>query len=179
MKIFTLIKNVIFSTILKISVHPRLRAKLLRLFGAKIGAGVRVHDCTFMNHELGFHNLTIEDGVYIGSDVLIDLAGPIYIGKNTTISARSILISHSDPGTSQGNYITKIYPASKIGISIKNDCWIGVSSIILEKSIIGEGCVLAAGCVVNGKTLESHSLYAGIPAKRKKTLTLHQSDNIK
>lgn len=150
---------------------PRLRAQALRLCGARIGRNVRIHKCTFINHELGLRNLDISDGVYIGADCLIDLAGSVYIGKNSTISARAILISHQDPGNSQGNKIARIYRPSRAGVHIGSECWIGVGSILLEKTFIEDMCVIAAGSVVTTR-LASGYMYAGSPAVAKKKLPL-------
>lgn len=168
MKLATMILNVLAEISIRNAIHPKLRAWLLRAFGADIGKNVRVHKCQFMNFELGFKNLHIEDGAFIGTDVLLDLAGVIHIGKNSTISARSILMSHSDPGTSHGNYFSTIYPASKNGLVIKEDCWIGTGAIILDGSHIAERCMIAAGCVIVGDALEADSMYAGVPGKLKK-----------
>ncbi|ACX95102.1 acyltransferase [Halothiobacillus neapolitanus] len=155
------------------AMHPKLRSWLLRLFGANVGINVRIHSCRFMNFELGFKNLKFDDGVYIGTDVLIDCACTLNIGKNTTISARSALITHSDPGTRQGNAIAKIYPARKTGVFIGNDCWIGVGAIVLDGSVINDRCLVAAGSVVTGSTLDKESLYAGSPAVFKKKLNFN------
>lgn len=168
-----MILNVLGEIIIRNAIHPKFRAWLLRLFGASVGINVRIHSCRFMNFELGFKNLKIGDGVYIGTDVLIDCACALNIGKNTTISARSALITHSDPGTSQGNAIAKIYPARKIGVFIGNDCWIGVGVIILDGSVLNDRCIVAAGSVVNGNTLDKESLYAGTPAVFKKKLNFN------
>lgn len=165
-------KNIFFTLaggILKWLPHPRLRAFTLRLLGASIGHNVRVHNCFFMNHEDGFENLTLENGVYVGSCCLIDLAGTVYIGQRTTISANTTLMSHHDPGESQGNVLAKIYPPSKNGCHIGNDCWIGVGSLVLEGAYINQRCIIAAGSTVKGFLMEN-KLYAGSPAVFKKEL---------
>ena len=109
--------------------HPRWRAWWLRILGASVGRGVRLHPCRFINHELGFANLRIGQGVYIGADCLIDLAGPLEIGDRATISARCVLITHVDPGQSHGNPLTRRYPPSRLGCRVGADTWLGVFCI--------------------------------------------------
>jgi len=175
MTLKTLVKilNTLGDIAIRKAIHPRFRAWLLRLFGASVGVNVRIHSCRFMNFEQGFKNIILADGVYIGADVLIDCACLLNIGKRTTISARTILITHSDPGTGQGNAIAKIYPAKKTGIYIGNDCWIGVGVIILDGSVINDRCLVAAGSIVTGNVLEKESLYAGSPAVFKKKINFN------
>ena len=55
--------------------------------------------------------------------------------------------------------------ASKGGIVIGDDVWLGANVVVLDGAVIGQGCVVAAGSVVRGE-LEPYSVYAGVPAKR-------------
>lgn len=144
--------------------HPRIAAGLLRLAGARIADGVRVHRLRLMNHELGLSNLEIGPGVYLGPECLIDVAGPVRIGARACVSARSILISHSDPNSSHGNANAARFPASRRGVTIGADVWIGVGAIVLEGASIGDRSVIGAGSVVRG-TLEGDGVYAGAPAR--------------
>lgn len=51
-------------------------------------------------------------------------------------------------------------------IVIKNDVWLGKNVFICGDSIIGNGAVLGAHCLVpRGKVLEDYGIYAGTPAK--------------
>ena len=53
---------------------------------------------------------------------------------------------------------------SRKGINIGNNCWIGSKVTILDGVRIGDGCVIAAGAVVN-KSFPSNSVIGGVPAK--------------
>ncbi|WP_447643573.1 acyltransferase [Nocardioides zeae] len=50
-------------------------------------------------------------------------------------------------------------------MEIGNGAWIGARALILPGVSVSEGCVIAAGAVVNRNT-EPHGLYAGVPARR-------------
>ncbi|QYR20593.1 acyltransferase [Paenibacillus sp. sptzw28] len=59
-------------------------------------------------------------------------------------------------------------------IIIGDGSWIGARSIILQGVTVGEGCIIAAGSLVN-KDCEPNGLYAGIPAKRIKDLPVEET----
>ena len=150
---------------LQLCVSPRLRARLLSVLGAEIGTNVRIYSCTFINLGGGFKNLQVGSDVHIGTDCLIDLQAPVLIGSGTTISPRVTLISHSDPGANHGSPIVNVFPPTSLGVRIGESCWIGAAAILLDGSSIADKCVIAAGSVVRG-SLDSYSLYAGVPVKK-------------
>jgi len=62
------------------------------------------------------------------------------------------------------------------GAKIEKNCLLGIGSIILDNALIGEGSIIAAGSVVlAGTIVEPGSLYAGVPAKRIKSVEPDQS----
>jgi acetyltransferase-like isoleucine patch superfamily enzyme len=147
----------------------RLRAWYLRKLGAKIGTNVRIHSIDFMNTEVGFDHLIIGSNCYLGPGVLIDLAGEMRVMDGAVISARTILLSHDDPGASHNSPLSKYFPPSKQSTVIGKNCWLGAGSIVLAGTEIGEQCVLAAGSVAKG-ILRPFSLYAGHPARHKRQI---------
>lgn len=50
------------------------------------------------------------------------------------------------------------------GILVGHDCWIGAKATILDGTIIGNHCVVAAGAVVKGE-FPAYSVIGGVPAK--------------
>ncbi|MFM2287913.1 MAG: hypothetical protein RL684_1056 [Pseudomonadota bacterium] len=50
-------------------------------------------------------------------------------------------------------------------VTIGDDVWIGLGSIVLSGTTIGEGSVIAAGSVVT-RDVEEYSIYAGNPARK-------------
>jgi acetyltransferase-like isoleucine patch superfamily enzyme len=53
------------------------------------------------------------------------------------------------------------------GITVGHGVWIGRNVRLFHGVQVGNGCVIAEGSLVRG-TLEPYSLYAGVPAKRKR-----------
>lgn len=50
-------------------------------------------------------------------------------------------------------------------VTIGNNVFIGVNSIVLKDTIIGDNVIIGAGSVISGN-VESNSVYAGVPAKK-------------
>jgi len=151
--------------LLRYCIHPRLRARILRCLGARIGRNVRIHECRLINLQQGFRNLTIGDDVHVGSDCLIDLAGPVSVGRGTTLSPRVTIISHTDPGSSHHSPWVERFPVEAKGVTLGQNCWIGTGAIILSGSEIGSAVVVGAAALVKGR-LDAPGIYVGIPAKQ-------------
>lgn len=155
--------------LLWLSPHPRLRAFLLKLFGADIGTGVRVHRGLLLNAEHGFSGLSLGNGVYVGPGVTLDLFGPIRLGARTTISTGAILLTHADAGQSHANALVSVFSPTRKGLQIGVDCWIGAGAIVLDGCSVGDRVMVGAGSVVT-RTLPADAVYAGSPAKRIRSL---------
>ncbi len=57
------------------------------------------------------------------------------------------------------------------GCTIENNVLVGIGAIVLDNAYVEENVIIAAGAVVKeGQRLESNSVYAGVPAKRIKSL---------
>lgn len=89
----------------------------------------------------------------------------ISIGKNTTISADVILLTH-DYSISKG---LKLIEAQESGrflkpISVGENCFIGMRTIVLPGTLIGDNVIIGAGSVVKGK-IPDNVVVAGNPAK--------------
>lgn len=50
------------------------------------------------------------------------------------------------------------------GIVIEDDVWVGASAAILDGAFLSEGTVVAAGAVINCKTMP-YAVYGGVPAR--------------
>jgi len=144
--------------------HPRLRARLLGLFGADVGDGARVHRGLLLNAEHGFSRLRIGAGVYVGPGVTLDLCGSLSLGARTTVSTGAILLTHTDAGSSHRNAVLDAFPPSTDGIVIGEDCWIGAGALVLDGCSLGSRCVVGAGAVVT-KPLSGSAVFGGVPAR--------------
>jgi len=152
-------------------VHPGLRARLLSLFGARIGRNVRVYDARFFNLENGFTNLQIEDDCYIGPGCMLDLKQRISLGCGSVISTRTIILTHLDVGSKHGAPLLKLYPVELLPVHIGPGCFVGAGSIILAGAKLGRNSMVAAGSVVKGEHPPGR-LLAGSPAVSKRELDI-------
>jgi acetyltransferase-like isoleucine patch superfamily enzyme len=159
----------IMEKLLRWCIHPRLRARVLALFGARIGHNVRIYEGQFFNLEKGFAALSVADDVHIGPGCRLDLRGPLVIGARSTLSPGVTIITHSDPGLSHNSAICKLYPPRADGVTIGSDCWIGTNVTILAGSALNDRVVVGAGSVVRD-SIPSDSMAAGTPATVRKHL---------
>ena len=149
-----------------------LQIIFLKLFGAEIGKNTIIEEnCKFINlYVNGFKNLKIGNNVYIGPNCIFDLANEIIIEDNVTLSANIFLNTHLNVGYSD-HPLMKIYPRRDGKVITKSGSFIGINSTILNNSVIAENNMIAAYSLINFKT-EKNSMYAGIPAKKIKTIEL-------
>ena len=99
-------------------------------------------------------------------------ANSIRIGNYTNIQDAAVIhgSSHEIP-TLIGSNVSIGHQAMIHGCSIEDDVLIGMGAIVLDKAVVGKGCLVAAGSVVTERSiLEPGWLYAGIPAKKIKPL---------
>ncbi len=155
--------------IFKLLPYSPLRVWWLRLAGARIGKNSVIEAIDFFNLDrTGLGGLKIGQDCYLGSGVLLDLAGKIIISNQVTISARTIILSHHSVGFSDHPLI-KYYPKKVFTTKLQSGCVIGVNSVILPGIIIGKQSLVAAGAIVN-QSVPSNKMVAGVPAKVKKSI---------
>jgi maltose O-acetyltransferase len=112
-------------------------------------------------------NVTIGRKTFINEGCFFDSTAKINIGDECDIACSCCFITttHSiNKNDERRAGKPMCYP-----ISIGNKCWIGARVTILPGVKINDGCIIAAGSVVN-KDCESNSLYGGVPAKFIKAL---------
>lgn len=129
----------IFKILIKYS-HPGLRAVVARRYGAKIGKGCKIFSVNF------------------GTEPYL-----VSIGDETEVASNVAFLTH-DGGIwvleNQGRFEgTKFGP-----IIIRENCYIGYSSIILPNVEIGPNSIVGAGSVVT-KNVPPNAVYAGNPAR--------------
>lgn len=105
-------------------------------------------------------NATLEFGgnSYINYGCNIDCFEHISIGRDTII-AKQVYIRDSDNHNIEYEGYLKSAP-----IKIGDHCWIGMRATILKGVTIGDGCIIAAGSLVN-KDIPPNCLATGVPAK--------------
>lgn len=113
-------------------------------------------------------NMYLDDYVVIQNRVnFVSLDGKLIVKKFSVISTQTIIV----PGTHAPiPGIPFYYPTTyHVGddhstITIEEDCWIGAGSILLMKSSVGRGAIVAAGSVVT-KAVPPYAVVAGNPAR--------------
>lgn len=141
----------------------KIKLFLLRKLGMKIGNHVMIRRMAYT----GGLNITVKDNTYIGPKLYYDGKADVYIGENCDIAPQVMLctnthiIGKGDERRAGADYYKPI--------TIKDRCWIGARATILPGVTIEEGCIIAAGAVVN-KSCLPNGLYAGVPARRIKDL---------
>lgn len=140
---------------------------------------------------LSEQGLICGNNVSIGYNTHIELTGSLKnLGKGMIIGNNVGLGTHGHYGSGMGlltigddtifgNYVS-IHPETHIfsninlpirtqgvkglGVKIGKNCWIGAKATILDGTIIGDGCIVAAGAVVRGE-FPPNSIIGGVPAK--------------
>lgn len=112
-----------------------------------IGKDARIGDYVHINADC---SIEIGDNVLMASKIFIsDTNHGNYYGDNQ---------SSPDTNPSLRDYFFK-------PVRIGNNVWIGENAVILPGTIVGDGCIIGANAVLNGKDYPSYSIIAGIPAK--------------
>lgn len=164
MSVLIAVTRTFLEKILRWSIHPRLRGRLLALLGAEIGKNARINEVLLVNLMNGFRNLSVGRDSYIGPGCLIDLTARVRIGERSAVSPHCTLLTHADPGSSFGNRLASAYPKKIKDIRIGDNSWIGAGAIILCGVTIGSGSVVGAGSLVN-KDVPDSTLVCGNPAR--------------
>ncbi len=85
----------------------------------------------------------------------------ITIGNNVLIGA---CVKIMDSNFHDLNPLLRMNPGESSPVLIHNNCWLGIDSLLLKGSEVGENTVIAAKTIVRSK-LESNALYGGNPAR--------------
>lgn len=157
-----------------------------------IGHGVKLKGNCVINVPLGAV-IKIGDGTWISHSVEVDVAKEVSIGDGTTVQRRVTINGNVKIGRSciiapnvfisSGTHPFREYPELSIReqekmirekegglgrldqpVSIGDDCWIGVNSVICPGVTIGNSVVVGAGSVVT-HDIEDYQVVAGVPAK--------------
>jgi len=107
--------------------------------------------------------------VWYGAVVRGDDA-PLAVGERTNL--QDGVVMHADTGipNTVGKDVTVGHGAILHGTKVGDYALIGIGSILLGRSVVGEGAIVAAGCVVPERfEVPPWSLVVGVPAKVVKT----------
>lgn len=141
----------------------KTKNKLLRLFGVSIGENVKIVGPLKIDV---CSNLKIGDNCWIGRNLTVMGNSDVVIGDNCDLAPDVYFVT----GTHEiGDFKRRAGKGYCQPINVGHGCWIGVKAILLAGVNLGDGCVVAAGSVVN-KSVENNLLVGGIPARTLKKL---------
>lgn len=140
----------------------RLRVRLLRVTGFKIGKGTLISGTpTIAGLETFYANFVIGEDCYININCHFDISAPITIGDGVSIGHHVLILTNSHE---MGTAVRRAGDLVARPVQIDNGVWLGARSTILPGVIIGNGAVVAAGAMVT-KDVPPHTVVAGVPAK--------------
>lgn len=119
-------------------------------------------ECTGVIRELG-EELIIGENVGVAANAFIAMRGKVEIGDNT-IFGPGVSIHAENHNFEDLEKPIRLQGATRKGVKIGKDCWIGSKAIILDGVTIGNHVIVAAGAVVN-KDVPDYAIVGGVPAK--------------
>ncbi len=98
---------------------------------------------------------------------------PIRIGNRVNIQDGAVLHTlHKRSVVEIGDNVSVGHNATVHGAQVEHDCLIGMGSTLLDGAVIHTGTIIAAGALVlSNQECEPGSVYAGVPARKVKSLT--------
>jgi acetyltransferase-like isoleucine patch superfamily enzyme len=159
-----------------------MRARLLRLRGARIGAKVSIGAgvdvrrpwCVAIGArsevERNVYVKIVDDDarvaigefVFIGTGSEIDAAESIAIGAHTLLAPGVFITDHTHNAARGLRFDEQGTRSAKV--SIGADVWLGTRSVVLHGVTIGDGAIVGAGAVVT-RDVAPHAIVAGVPAR--------------
>lgn len=155
------------AAVLRCTPYPayRTRSLLLRLFGARVGRGVRWRRTARV--DAPWH-LELGDAAMIGDRVWIAGEESVRIGARTTVSQGTTLLTTRSARTSGCELV-------RGAIVIGPDSWVAADSMVLPGVRVGTGCVVGARSVVKSD-VAGYQVVAGDPARVLASRTLKRHD---
>jgi len=130
-----------------------------------IGDGTQVDAFVKIKPAGGSGEVRIGKNTYINSGVVIYSGNGIVIGDGVLIAANCTLapVNHEFRSRSR-TIVEQRFQASRGGIVIEDDVWVGANSVILDGAVLRRGCVVGALSVVD-RELEPYSINVGNPLR--------------
>ena len=125
-------------------------------------------------------NATIVGEVKMGNDcsvwfnsVIRGDVNSIRIGDKVNVQDGAVIhCTFEKTKVSIGNHVSIGHNALVHGCEIRDNVLIGMGAIVMDHCVVESNCIIAAGAVLlEGTKTEEWSVYAGVPAKKVKTLT--------
>lgn len=101
----------------------------------------------------------------------------IRMGNRVNVQDGAVIhCTYKKTATTIGNNVSIGHNALVHGCTVKDNVLIGMGAIVMDNVVVEENTIIAAGAVVLENThVEGGSIYAGVPAKKVKTLNAEQT----
>jgi carbonic anhydrase/acetyltransferase-like protein (isoleucine patch superfamily) len=125
-------------------------------------------------------NATIVGDVVMGNDcsvwfnaVIRGDVNSIRIGNKVNVQDGAVIhCTYEKTKTLIGNNVSIGHNAIVHGCVIEDNVLVGMGAIVMDNARVGSNSIIAAGAVVlEGTVVEAGSIYAGVPAKKIKTIS--------
>jgi acetyltransferase-like isoleucine patch superfamily enzyme len=153
---------------------PNVLVRLLRRYGATIGAGTTIKGALHIDNVWqdrdstgDFTHLVIGRNCYIGIGTYFDLANTVTLEDDVVVSGEVAFITHSEVNRSP--VLAPLFPRESAPIVVRTGSWLGFRSVLAHGVTVERGSVVAAGAIVTRRTHVS-GLFAGIPARKVRDL---------
>ena len=139
----------------------RARRALLRAYGLRIRTSAVMDGCHF-----GGHDIEIGPMTFVNVGCVFDNSATIKIGEQVQVGMEVMFVTSTHALGGAERRGREVIGAP---IEIGDGCWLGSRVTVLPGVTVGRGCVVAAGAVLR-EDCEPNGLYAGVPARRVKSL---------
>ena len=105
---------------------------------------------------------------------------PVIVGEHTNIQDGTVVhVTRNGYPTIIGDRVTVGHRCMLHACTIYDEAFVGMNATVLDRAVIEIHGMVAAGAVVTpGKVVKSGELWAGVPAKRMRTLTHEEIEHI-
>ena len=132
-----------------------IRARLLRIFGAKVG-----------------HSVYIRPGLRVHFPWKLEIGNNVWIGENTTILNLETVVLEDNTALAHEVYLaaaghdirSRSFDYANLPIRIRSGSWVATRAYIGPGVTVGPGAVVAASACVVSDVLENE-IVGGVPAK--------------
>lgn len=146
------------------STGGRLRAALMRMMGARVGAGCYIRSGLIIQES--FHRITLGKQVFINANCCLDGSADLVLEDRVQMAFQVTIVTGGHEIGDHADRAGKMRPEP---VRIGAGTWIGARATILPGVTLGEGCVVGAGAVVV-KSFGPDLLLVGMPAQIRKEL---------
>lgn len=155
-----------------IVIHPTAKVSPLADIEDSVrGSRIEIGEHSVVDSFVKFKPAGGSGDVVIGAWSVVNSGCVVYTGNGVKIGNQVAIAANCTFAPVNHAYHDKNRPIreqgflpSKGGIVIEDDVWIGANCVLLDGTILRQGCVIAAGSVVRGE-IPAYSVNAGQPLR--------------